>query len=252
MTETSPTIGALAAALAQAQSSIRNPAFDSANPHYGSRYASLAAHLDALRIPLAAQGLAIVQTLSAPSREQFGCYAVAVTTTLMHSSGEWARSTFAMPVGDKVTAQAAGSTLTYLRRYSLASLGLIAGEPDDDGNGDHRERIAQQAEAAAKRKPKATAPTAPKSPAAESTAGLTPTPAPANRPTYTVAEFVKGRGTRPSAVRLINAAGKARWAQVSESCAADVEAAVGTDVHLSLHEDDGGDGTDSLVVDSIG
>jgi hypothetical protein len=55
----------------------------------------------------------------------------------MHTSGEWISSSISMPIGDekgKSNAQVAGSIVTYLRRYSLASILGIYSDEDGDGN----------------------------------------------------------------------------------------------------------------------
>jgi len=132
--EQSQQIGSLAAALAKAQLEITNPEFDAINPHYKNKYASLAAHTEALRKPLAKQGLTIVQSISTSDA------GVCVTTRLIHSSGEWLADGVAMPMPEKATAQTLGSFVTYLRRYSLAAFGLVVGEPDDDGEEDRKSR----------------------------------------------------------------------------------------------------------------
>ena len=66
---------------------------------------------------------------------------IGVTTILMHNSGEWLESTCWLELGDergKSNAQVAGSIVTYLRRYSLASiLGMYA---DEDGDGNKQDK----------------------------------------------------------------------------------------------------------------
>jgi hypothetical protein len=132
--EQSQQIGSLAAALAKAQLEIANPEFDAVNPHFKNRYASLAAHTESLRKPLAKQGLAIVQSIST------GDNSVSVTTRLIHASGEWMADSVSMALPERATAQVLGSFVTYLRRYSLAAFGLVVGEPDDDGEEDRKSR----------------------------------------------------------------------------------------------------------------
>lgn len=132
--EQSSEIGALAGALAKAQLEVSNPEFDAVNPHFKNRYASLAAHTEALRKPLAQNGLAIVQSISTMDN------AVSVTTRLIHSSGQWMSDSVAMALPERATAQQLGSFVTYLRRYSLAAFGLVVGEPDDDGEEDRNGR----------------------------------------------------------------------------------------------------------------
>ena len=127
-------IGSLAAALAKAQLEIANPEFDAVNPHFKNKYASLAAHTESLRKPLAKQGIAIVQSISTTD------HSVCVTTRLIHASGEWLADGVSMALPEKATAQVLGSFVTYLRRYSLAAFGLVVGEPDDDGEEDRKNR----------------------------------------------------------------------------------------------------------------
>ena len=134
----SDTIGELAKALAAANLEITNPSLDAVNPHFKSRYASLGAIINAVRAPLAAQGISAVQTVSNDGGS------VGVTTTLLHSSGEWMAETIWSALPDRATVQQLGSSITYLRRYSLAAITGIVGEEDDDGNagstGDRNDR----------------------------------------------------------------------------------------------------------------
>lgn len=134
----SDSIANLAKALALAQPHISNPALDAVNPHFRSRYATLAAHIAAVRAPLAAQGISVVQSTRI---DVLG--AVVVVTSLIHSSGEWISSDLALPSGG--TPQTYGSALTYARRYALAALCGIVGDEDDDANA-----ATPQAKAAAK------------------------------------------------------------------------------------------------------
>lgn len=128
MFDKSDSIGQLSAAMAQAQGAFDSVTRDSTNPHFRSKYASLAAIWDSIRPVLAKHGLAVVQ---------FPKYAngvVELTTILMHGeSGEWLSETSGAPIG-KADAQGVGSALTYLRRYSLSSVLGIVTEDDDDGN----------------------------------------------------------------------------------------------------------------------
>jgi hypothetical protein len=129
---TSASIGQLAKALATANTHITNPKLDSVNPHFRNRYASLGAILNAVRIPLASNGIALVQTVNTDNNM------VAVETTLLHVSGEWMAETVSMPFPDRGTVQQLGSLVTYLRRYSAAAMCGIVGEEDDDGEQDRQ------------------------------------------------------------------------------------------------------------------
>ena len=128
----SESITDLAGALAKAQAEIRNPAFDSTNPHFKNRYASLASHVDAVRAALPKFGLSVVQFVETPDAQR-----VTVTTRILHASGQWIESCVGCASGGKV--QELGSAVTYLRRYALAAICGIVGEDDDDGE---RERVA--------------------------------------------------------------------------------------------------------------
>lgn len=119
-------INEIAAALAKAQGGMKHAKKDSANPFFKSKYADMAAVSEACRTELSSNEIAVVQT---PSSTEDG--RVSVTTVLMHASGQWIADTVsAKPKDDG--AQALGSVITYLRRYSLASFAGVAAD-DDDG-----------------------------------------------------------------------------------------------------------------------
>jgi len=121
----SASIAALAAALAKAQGQMTHASKDATNPHFRTRYADLAAVWSAIREPLAANGLSVIQQVTQAEGM------VGVRSILAHASGEWVSSDLQMPVAQK-TPQGYGSALTYARRYSLAALVGIA-QDDDDG-----------------------------------------------------------------------------------------------------------------------
>ncbi len=118
------------AALAAAQGTMKNAAFDAVNPHFKSRYASLASVTDATREALSKNGLALTHTTDVfPELEVEGEYLV---TTLGHKSGQWISSRRRVPTGLK--AQEYGAWLTYNRRYALCAMVGISADEDDDGN----------------------------------------------------------------------------------------------------------------------
>lgn len=121
----SQTIGALAAALAKAQAQIKNAVRGAENPFYQSHYADLASVRDTYQKALAENGLALVQSPFTRDGR------VGVSTTLLHSSGEWITGEVDVKPA-KDDAQAFGSAITYLRRYSAAAFVGVATE-DDDG-----------------------------------------------------------------------------------------------------------------------
>jgi len=124
--KTSQTLGAIAKALADAQVEITSAQMDAKNPHFGSRYATLASVMDAAK-PLARHGIAVSQTAEVTDGR------VAVSTILIHSSGEWISESISLkPRQDDP--QSVGSAITYGRRYLLASMAGIAADDDDDGN----------------------------------------------------------------------------------------------------------------------
>lgn len=124
----SETIGALMAALAKAQAELKNPSFDSVNPHFKSKFASLAHVRDVVTPALSKHGLAVTQ-LTGNDSEGRAC----VETVLGHSSGEWISSTLTVPVA-KADAHGAGSAITYARRYALMAIVGVVGDEDDDAN----------------------------------------------------------------------------------------------------------------------
>jgi hypothetical protein len=121
----------LATALAKAQAEIVGAKKDSANPFFKSDYADLASVWMACRKPLTANGLAVVQM---PIME---AGAVAVSTLLLHASGQWVRSTLHANPKD-LGPQAVGSVITYLRRYALASMAGVPQIDDDAEAGEAR------------------------------------------------------------------------------------------------------------------
>ena len=126
----SESIQNLAAALAKAQADFPAVPFNAVNPFLKNRYADLGAVIETARPVLAKNGLSFTQMVNSEAEY------IGVTTVLMHSSGEYLASNVLLPLSEergKSQAQVAGSVVTYLRRYALASiLGLYADE-DSDG-----------------------------------------------------------------------------------------------------------------------
>lgn len=126
--KSSPSIAEVAKALSAAQGKMKAATMGSTNPHFKSKYASLTEIMDAIRAPFAVNGLAVVQGVEA--QDDTG---LTVTTTLLHTSGEWIESSVRVPVVGG-NAQQVGSALTYARRYSLAALCGVVADEDDDGH----------------------------------------------------------------------------------------------------------------------
>ena len=118
-------IGKLAEALAKAQAEMGAASKDATNPFFKSTYATLDSVITACK-PMHNNGLSYTQM---PGNDG---EMVTVTTLLMHSSGQWIRSTVGVRPS-KADAQGYGSVISYLRRYALASVSGTASS-DDDAN----------------------------------------------------------------------------------------------------------------------
>jgi hypothetical protein len=128
MIEHSPDIAKLCAALHTAQGQVSGVVKDAKNPHFKNRYATLEAVIEAAKPALQAHGLSFTQ---APGALVDG--ALEITTMLMHSSGQWLRSTLHVPL-QKRDPQGVGSAITYGSRYALmAALGMPPVDDDAEG-----------------------------------------------------------------------------------------------------------------------
>lgn len=121
-------INELATALAIAQGNFPVVTKDSDNPFFKSKYADLAAIIEAIRKPLNEQGISVIQPVTLDAEKHL----VTVTTMLVHKSGQYVCNDLAMPVLEW-KAQAVGSAITYGRRYGAQAMFFLAAE-DDDGN----------------------------------------------------------------------------------------------------------------------
>ncbi len=138
MQRSSETIGAIAAALAKAQSELTNPeksltaTIRAMNPRDHDRtfrYAALSSGLDIVRKALGGHEIATVQTTAIDKEAGL----IRLTTTLAHSSGEWLSSEWPVcPIAETAAPRRMGAALTYARRYALFTLVGIAGEDDLD------------------------------------------------------------------------------------------------------------------------
>jgi ERF superfamily len=138
MQRASETIGALAGALAKAQTQLVNPekslvaTIREDGPRGREqtfRYAPLSSGLEIVRKILGQQEIATVQTTSIDQAAGL----VNLTTVLAHASGEWIASDWPVcPVADTASPRRMGAALTYARRYALFALVGIAGEDDVD------------------------------------------------------------------------------------------------------------------------
>jgi len=127
---TSQDIGELAKALAAAQTDLKNPKFDSTNPHFKSKYASLASVRDTVNAAMTKHGISVVQEL----RSAVGASGVECLTRLIHTSGQWIEFGPAFFPAQKNDAQGFGAASTYARRFTLQAAAGVVGDDDDDGN----------------------------------------------------------------------------------------------------------------------
>lgn len=117
----------LAKAINDFQKELTKVKASSENPFFKSKYADLGSIMKETQPKLTAHGLSVVQL---PSNIDG---APALTTVLMHTSGETLESTTPL-ILDKQNAQAFGSAMTYTRRYAYAAVLQIVIDEDDDGN----------------------------------------------------------------------------------------------------------------------
>lgn len=117
----------IATALVKAQKEFGPALKSSTNPHFKSKYADLAACVEAVIDGLNNNGIALIQ----PMHESDN--GVTVETLFVHESGETLSAGKLHVPAAKQDPQGYGSALTYARRYSLMAACGIAPE-DDDGN----------------------------------------------------------------------------------------------------------------------
>uniref|UniRef100_UPI00352BB8E8 ERF family protein n=1 Tax=Aerococcus urinaeequi TaxID=51665 RepID=UPI00352BB8E8 len=125
----SESITKISAALVKFHEKVEQPNKSADNPFFKSKYVPLEnvqTAIDTFAPPL---GLTYVQeTLSSENGNP------GVRTMILHESGEYLQfEPLFLPL-DKNTAQAAGSAITYARRYTLSAAFGISSDDDDDGN----------------------------------------------------------------------------------------------------------------------
>ena len=122
----SDTLIKISPALVKAINAIEGVKKGADNPFFKSKYANLESVIEAAHDALSDNGLAVMQ---GPGPMDGNC--ITLTTRLVHESGEWIETNFSLPAG-KMDPQAAGSAITYARRYSLMAM-LNMPAVDDDG-----------------------------------------------------------------------------------------------------------------------
>ena len=124
----------LYSALAKAQLTIENATMNAENPGFKrglvvAKYADLGAVMNAIRHPLAENGLAILHDQVVDPTFK----SIKVIARLAHESGEYMETAMLLPIV-AATPQGVGSSYTYGRRYTTCALTGLAQE-DDDGMG---------------------------------------------------------------------------------------------------------------------
>lgn len=126
--KTSEAINEICDALSKAQGQFKAAKKESINPHFKSKYADLASVWDAVREPLAVNGLTVLQDVTTGEKS------VSISTRVAHKSGQWIEfGPLSVPLS-KNDAHGVGSAISYSKRYSLSSALGIASDEDDDGN----------------------------------------------------------------------------------------------------------------------
>lgn len=115
----------IAKAMLEVQKVIKPAVKGAENPYFHSKYATLESVWDACREALQDNGISVIQGGAVVDGKP------CMKTILLHESGETLESIYLMaPIKDDP--QAMGSAITYMRRYSLASMvGVVT--IDDDG-----------------------------------------------------------------------------------------------------------------------
>jgi hypothetical protein len=127
-------VSELMMALAKAQGEIgeierdRSVKVQTARGGYEFRYATLAAIISAVKKSLSDNGIARTQVIRYDSDVR-----LYYLTTTLHYKNQFISSTVPLIISDGGNQQF-GSSLTYMKRYSLAALIGVAADEDDDGN----------------------------------------------------------------------------------------------------------------------
>ncbi len=115
----------IAEALAAFQADLPSVTLDGENPHFKSKFATLANITHTVLPRLNEYGIAFSAT------PQVGEHGFVMEAHLLHESGEKLSASF--PITE-TNPQKVGSAVTYFRRYALAALTGVVADADDDGN----------------------------------------------------------------------------------------------------------------------
>ena len=111
------------------RSQLKQPAKDAKNPFFKSNYVTLEGVQNAIDAAIKNTGLAYTQIVKNDDNGNVG-----VETIITHESGQYLTTGVLALRPEKATPQGYGSTITYAKRYQLASAFGVSSDVDDDGN----------------------------------------------------------------------------------------------------------------------
>lgn len=123
---------ALHASLVAAKSAMGALVRDASNPHFKSKYATLANCIDVVVPALHAHGLVLVERLDHKYYDDINVLHLHMSVVHVES-GQSVESSYPIMAKDMDNPQHLGSAITYARRYLLQTMAGLAPE-DDDGN----------------------------------------------------------------------------------------------------------------------
>ena len=111
------------------RSQLKQPVKDAKNPFFKSNYVTLEGVQNAIDAGIKGTGLAYTQIVKNDDNGNVG-----VETIITHESGQYLTTGVLALRPEKATPQGYGSTITYAKRYQLASAFGVSSDIDDDGN----------------------------------------------------------------------------------------------------------------------
>lgn len=111
------------------RSQLKQPIKDAKNPFFKSNYVTLEGVQNAIDTGIKGTGLAYTQIVKNDDNGNVG-----VETIITHESGQYLTTGVLALRPEKATPQGYGSTITYAKRYQLASAFGVSSDIDDDGN----------------------------------------------------------------------------------------------------------------------
>ena len=111
------------------RSQLKQPIKDAKNPFFKSNYVTLEGVQNAIDAGIKGTGLAYTQIVKNDDDGNVG-----VETIITHESGQYLTTGVLALRPEKATPQGYGSTITYAKRYQLASAFGVSSDIDDDGN----------------------------------------------------------------------------------------------------------------------